>query len=188
MGMRDARYQLSQVVELDEGFFSTEMDEEEKDKPLKRGRGSQKKSKVLVMAESISVEGGSMNKNGKPRKVGHIKMFVIEDLKSSTIDGKVVENIDSQSIIDSDSSASYTHVAIFLVSNEFQGYCLMLPEMKADKISEIYYQAMAKRFNVNYYNSTLTDHKNNKFETSKTSNDKANNHNFFPVSFQISSI
>ncbi|GHT01373.1 hypothetical protein AGMMS49525_01910 [Bacteroidia bacterium] len=51
MGTRDARYTLSGVLELDEGFFSTETQAEEKQQPLKRGRGSQKKSKVLVMAE-----------------------------------------------------------------------------------------------------------------------------------------
>ena len=88
MGMRDARYQLEGFVELDEGFFSTEVDNSEKDKPLKRGRGSQKKSKVLVMAESTPVE-GELSRNGKPRKVNHIKMFVIEDLKSDTIDKHV---------------------------------------------------------------------------------------------------
>ncbi len=49
------------------GFFSTEMAEEEKSKPLKRGRGSQKKTKVLVMAESIPIE-GETTKRGKPRK------------------------------------------------------------------------------------------------------------------------
>lgn len=109
MGSRDSRYQLTEVVELDEGFFSTEIQDEEKEKALKRGRGSQKKSKVLVMAESIPVENGQLSKRGKPRKVGHMKMFVIEDLKSWTIDGKVVEAIDSQSIIDSDNSTSYTN-------------------------------------------------------------------------------
>ena len=36
MGKRDELYTLSDVVELDEGFFSTETDEDEKDKPLKR--------------------------------------------------------------------------------------------------------------------------------------------------------
>lgn len=56
MGKRDELYSLSGVIELDEGFFSTEISDDEKQKPLKRGRGSQKKSKVLVMAESIPVE------------------------------------------------------------------------------------------------------------------------------------
>ena len=37
-------------------FFTTEVPAEAKDFPLKRGRGSQRKSKVLVMAESVPVE------------------------------------------------------------------------------------------------------------------------------------
>jgi DNA-directed RNA polymerase subunit RPC12/RpoP len=57
MGKRDAEYDLKEIIELDEGFFSTEMEEEEKSKPLKRGRGSQKKTKLLVIAESIPIEG-----------------------------------------------------------------------------------------------------------------------------------
>jgi hypothetical protein len=106
MGKRDEQYTLSGVLELDEGFFSTETDEDEKDKPLKRGRGSQKKSKVLVMAESEPIEGENTPK-GKPRKVGHIKMLVIPDLKASTITALVEDNVSSDSIIDSDHSTSY---------------------------------------------------------------------------------
>ena len=56
MGKRDAGYNLKKVIELDEDFFSTEIPEAEKSKPSKRSRGSQKKSKVFVMAESILVE------------------------------------------------------------------------------------------------------------------------------------
>jgi DNA-directed RNA polymerase subunit RPC12/RpoP len=56
MGKRDSTYSLSGIMELDEGFFTTEILEEEKEKPVKRGRGSQQKSKVLVMAESTPVE------------------------------------------------------------------------------------------------------------------------------------
>lgn len=109
MGKRDTEYELKEIIELDEGFFSTEMKEEEKSKPLKRGRGSQKKTKVLVMAESIPIEGAT-TKRGKPRKVGHIKMFAIEDLKASTIDTKVVEHVDKKAVIDSDNSTSYTNL------------------------------------------------------------------------------
>jgi hypothetical protein len=86
MGKRDSEYQLEGVLELDEGFFSTEISEKEKGNPLKRGRGSQRKSKVLVMAESTPVE--STDKHTKPRKVNHIKMIVIEDLKAPTIKNK----------------------------------------------------------------------------------------------------
>lgn len=108
MGIRDSRYQLEQIIELDEGFFSTEMDESQKDKPLKRGRGSQKKTKVLVMAESVPVE-EPLGKGDKPRKVNHIKMLVIQDLKASTIDEQVIKHVDKNAIIDSDYSTSYTN-------------------------------------------------------------------------------
>lgn len=106
MGKRDEQYTLSDVIELDEGFFSTEIDEDEKDKPLKRGRGSQKKSKVLVMAESKPVE-GKTTKTGKPRQAGHLKMIVINDLKSDTITPLVEKNVSDEAAIDSDDSTSY---------------------------------------------------------------------------------
>jgi len=106
MGKRDDQYSLCGVLELDEGFFSTETADDEKGKPLKRGRGSQKKSKVLVMAESDPVTNKSINKS-KYRKVSHIKMIVIDDLKSETITPLVEENVCRESIIDSDHSTSY---------------------------------------------------------------------------------
>ena len=36
MGKRDDNYQLTGSVEIDDGFFSTQIAEEEKDKPLKK--------------------------------------------------------------------------------------------------------------------------------------------------------
>ncbi len=84
MGEHDENYKLSGVIELDEGFFSTETPNEEKNKPLKRGRSSQKKTKVLVMAESLPQE-KSDKKYSKTRSVNHIKMIVIEDLLADTI-------------------------------------------------------------------------------------------------------
>jgi len=109
MGERDEQYQLSGQTELDEGFFSTIIPSEEKGKPIKRGRGSQKKTKVLVMAESSIVE-GDLKKNGKPRKVGHIKMKVIDNLESKTITGIVKEAITQNSTIDTDDSTSYVEL------------------------------------------------------------------------------
>jgi hypothetical protein len=40
MGKRDGAYILAGRIELDEGYFSTEVPVTERDKPLKRGRGS----------------------------------------------------------------------------------------------------------------------------------------------------
>ncbi len=67
------------------------------------------KSKVLVMAESIPAE-GKVTKSGNPRKVGHIKMFVIDNLKSETIDEKVIRYIKKDSTIDSDDSTRYSNL------------------------------------------------------------------------------
>ena len=52
MGKRDDKYTLKGNIELDEGFFSTETPDAQKQEKLKAGAGSQKKSKVLVIAEN----------------------------------------------------------------------------------------------------------------------------------------
>lgn len=81
MGQRDREYKLSDTIELDEGSFITE-DSSDDGKSLKRGIGSQRKSKVLVMVESEPVD--EPKKGKKNRKCGHHKMKVIQDLKSNT--------------------------------------------------------------------------------------------------------
>lgn len=106
MGKRDDQYILSGQIELDEGFFSTRVKPEDKGNPLKRGRGSQKKTKVLVMTESKEVE-GKTTKKGKPRKVGFIKMQVIPDLKADTINKQVTANISNEATLITDDSTSY---------------------------------------------------------------------------------
>ena len=112
MGKRDDRYMLGGEIELDEGFFTVEPPEGRDGVALKRGRGSQKKCKVLVMAESEHVEPEKKpkKKSAKPRKVGHIKMKVISDLKADTIDREVKGNIDRESKLGTDASTSYVHL------------------------------------------------------------------------------
>ena len=58
MGSRDERYELSGFTEMDEGFFATVefATVGEKNKKLKRGRGSEKQSPVLVMAQTEYVK------------------------------------------------------------------------------------------------------------------------------------
>lgn len=106
MGKRDERYELFGQIELDEGYFTTTVPSEDKDKPLKHGRGSQKKTKILVMTESKEVEGKTTRK-GKPRKVGFIKMQVIPNLKADTINDQVFSCISDQSTLITDDSTSY---------------------------------------------------------------------------------
>lgn len=55
---------------------------------------------VLVMAQTE--EGTPSKKSDKPTSVKYIKMFVIEDLKSESIDEKVKMYIDPDSTIKSD--------------------------------------------------------------------------------------
>ncbi|WP_270570314.1 IS1595 family transposase [Bacteroides eggerthii] len=106
MGKRDDRHQLTAQVELDEGFFYIELPEEEKDKPLKRERGSQKKAKVLVMVKSSSSE--KAPKKGRSSKtVRHLKMQVISNLESEAITKIVKEQLETSVELTTDDSTSY---------------------------------------------------------------------------------
>jgi len=88
-------------------FSLPQRDEKDKNAPLKRGRGSQKKSKVLVMVESERVE--NPKNPQKSKRVNHLKMIVIPDLKAETIDQKATKSIDKDATITTDGSTSYTN-------------------------------------------------------------------------------
>lgn len=105
MGRRDAEYLLSNCIELDEAFFSTEREAEAKGEKLKAGAGSQKKSKVLVMAESEDVE--CPKKGKKAKKVGRIKMHVIPDTKGETIFRDTWRSVDMDVHVTMDMSSSH---------------------------------------------------------------------------------
>jgi hypothetical protein len=109
MCQRNALDELTGTIDLDEGFFTTEKENEEKDKLLKRGHGSQRKIILVVMIESKPVE-GQKTKKGKERKVGHPKMVVVDDLQSETIDTVVKRHINKELKIDPDNSTSYTNL------------------------------------------------------------------------------
>ena len=128
MGKRDGEYVLAGRMELDEGYFSTEIPDEEKAKPLKRGRGSQKKSKVLVMAESEMIV--SPQKGQKPRRVGYLKMKVIDDLKKETINEQVQQLASNASEIDTDASTSYVELEDFVPKHNAQ----IIPKEKVGEI------------------------------------------------------
>ena len=118
MGKRDGEYVLAGRIELDEGYFSTEIPEEQKNEPIKRGRGSQRKSKVLVMAESEMVE--PKKKGQKAKRVGYLKMRVIEDLKSETITELVKGLASDAKEIDTDDSTSYVDLKDFVPKHNAQ--------------------------------------------------------------------
>ena len=88
-------------------FFSTEIPDAQKEEPLKRGAGSQAKTKVLVMAESTEVD--NPKKGQKSKKVGHIKMVVIPDSKKETIDPIASNGIDGDAKVVSDGTKSHVN-------------------------------------------------------------------------------
>lgn len=107
MGQRDSKYKLNGAIELDDAFFTISLDKDE-DVKLKRGRGSQRKAKVLVIAESVPVD-NTDRRFGIKKAVNHIKMLVIEDLKAPTLDKQVVKWINGKSDIVTDDSTSYVN-------------------------------------------------------------------------------
>ena len=72
----------------------------------KRGRGSQKQSKVLVMSSVVPVE--EAKKHKKNSKLRYVKMVVMEDLKAETIEVEVKTSIALQSTIKTDGYRSYS--------------------------------------------------------------------------------
>lgn len=105
MGKRDDEYQLAGQIELDNALIATLMSEEQKDEPLKRGAGRQGKSKVLVMTESAVSENPKPGQ--KPKRMNHIKMQVVPDLKAETAADIVRESVDAEVELTSDDSTTY---------------------------------------------------------------------------------
>ncbi len=112
MGKRDGRYNLTDYIEIDEGFFETiKKDKKKKTEPKKRGRGSQKHAKVLVLIESIIVEKKQEKYKHKPdRKVGYLKMIVMQDLKSKSINKMIKKSVDKETFVLSDAYKGYNHL------------------------------------------------------------------------------
>lgn len=106
------------MIELDEGFFSTETPLDKKGKKLKAGAGSQKKSKVLVIAESSDIDNHKPGK--KTKKVGHIKMIVLPNMKATTISDKAVKHIEPDSSIITDASSSHTNFRMLFGEHKSQ--------------------------------------------------------------------
>jgi hypothetical protein len=107
MGLRDEKYTLSDEIELDEAYFVTVDLENKKSEKRKRGKGSQRNTTVLVLAESKEVP-EEMQKKDKPnRKVKYIKMKVLPNSTSEQINDRASKVIEPSSTIISDGSKSY---------------------------------------------------------------------------------
>jgi transposase-like protein len=113
MGIRDSQYQLDKVVELDEGFFesvNTEKADEDYSEKRKRGRGSQKQTKVMVMASTIH-SATKPGKHKKPTKFRYVRMVVVNNLKASKVSQVVQDTINPDSIVVTDNYRSYNNLS-----------------------------------------------------------------------------
>ena len=118
MGKRDDMYTLCNSIEIDEGFFegtSGNIQEAEGQKPEdqdpkkeKRGRGSSKQSKVLVMVGSKETgQAGKKYKHRPNKKVGFLKMKLMKDLTMGSINNQVISGMEKQSAVLSDGYGGY---------------------------------------------------------------------------------
>lgn len=93
---------------MDEGFFETVSIKRNKNEPLKRGRGSQRQTIVLVSIES-KLAGNDYNekKHGTNKRVKFLKMKVVNSLKKKDTSKTVAQMVEISSKIVSDASTSY---------------------------------------------------------------------------------
>lgn len=107
MGARDERYELSGFTEMDEGYFTTVESATvgEKGRKNKRGRGSDKQTPVLVMAQTEHIKNPKNHRQHSRCKF--FKMRVMPDLKSQTINKVVKDSVSPKTNVKTDGFFSY---------------------------------------------------------------------------------
>jgi len=108
MGQRDDRYRLEDMVEYDEAFVGKSTKAKIRSQ-LKRGRGSQKQSKVAVMAESTPLEDPESGKINKSCR--YFKMKKIKNLEAKTAQRLIKDYIDSNAVLQTDKSTTFSDLS-----------------------------------------------------------------------------
>lgn len=111
MGKRDDRYTLEGMIEMDEGYFTVESSEFEKNKAM-RGRGAAGKRNVAIMAESTPLEDVNTSRNSKHCR--YFKAKVLETHSKDDINKTIVNSIHEKSIVFTDKSTSYVDIADYV--------------------------------------------------------------------------
>lgn len=112
MGNRDDMYTLEGMIEMDEGYFTTEASELEH-ATQKAGRGSKTKSNVMVMAESTVLE--DLDTGKVERQCRYFKAKVLENHTAETTDQALEKAIDNEkTIVFTDKSTSYVNIADYV--------------------------------------------------------------------------
>jgi len=109
MGQRDDKYTLEGMVELDEGYISKATKANTK---LKRGKGSQRKQNIVVMAESMQLE--DIVSGEKSSQCRYFKMKVLDDHKSESVENCIEQSLDEKTFVLSDKSSSYNNLSDYI--------------------------------------------------------------------------
>lgn len=116
MGRRDSAYQLQGLTEIDDAFITVYQkqnssdNQDDSDPPVqKRGRGSQRKRSIIVMAKTAPGKPSNKN-NSKPTAFEYVKMKVVDNLRMETVD-KVTSCIDQEATVVSDNMKSFKIIA-----------------------------------------------------------------------------
>lgn len=132
MGKRDKKYKLNGTIEMDDAFFEivdikdTNNDTEPQEQ--KRGRGSQRQSKVLVMVESQPNPKQQLHYK-KDRIMGFVKMVVMDDLTTNSIAYETQKNIQKSSTVISDAYPALNAVKHHVQKHE----AIVVPKKEAHK-------------------------------------------------------
>lgn len=102
MGQREDLYKLSGAIEMDEGYFTHNIKENQK---LKRGRGSQRKKNIAVIAESTPLE--DLKTGAQSSHFRFAKMKVLNNHKANSLNEVANYGVEKNSIIITDKSTSY---------------------------------------------------------------------------------
>jgi hypothetical protein len=108
MGQRDRKYMLDGMVELDDAFYKTHGENKDKTQLL-RGRGSEVQSKVLVMSK-IEPKQGRPKKHKKSSAFRYVRMVVIPDSSSDTMNQEVKEKLMPQSTVKTDGWKGFNRI------------------------------------------------------------------------------
>jgi hypothetical protein len=114
MGKRDDLYTLRDESEIDEAYYSTKyiFDKDEftgQQEKLKRGKGSQKKTSVLVMASQKRVKRKELkkNQNSSYTMPKFLKMKVVENGTIQELQATTEKALDDKSSIKADKAKAY---------------------------------------------------------------------------------
>lgn len=109
MGQRDDRYGPEGMIEFDEVHFSVPV---KKGTKLKRGKSSQRKTSVAVMAESTPFEDPQTGK--KTSHCRYFKMKVLPKQESEDVNQVVEKDVSNLAIVFSDKAKNFVDIAKFV--------------------------------------------------------------------------